>query len=204
MLESKPNQLEAESFLKDKGFKRLGTELWGTLRVILVSLAIVLPIRYFIAQPFIVRGASMEPNFQDRQYLIIDEASYYLREPIRGETIVFRYPKDPRQFFIKRIIALPGEKIEIQEGRVKIFNSVYPAGFILEEEYLNLLGHPIYPELISVLQGDQYFVMGDNRDFSSDSRIWGPLDRKFIIGKVFFRAWPFSKFGTIPDFSFNF
>lgn len=178
-------------------------EIWEVVKVLLLSLAIVLPIRYFIAQPFIVRGASMEPNFFDREYLVVDEISYLLREPQRGEAIVFRYPKDPRQFFIKRIVGLPGERVEIKSGKIKIFNSVYPAGLTLEEPYLSL-GLATHPEVVSTLGPEEYFILGDNRNASSDSRFWGPLDRKFLIGRAVFRAWPLSRFGMIADFSLNY
>lgn len=178
-------------------------EIREVIKVLLMSLAIVLPIRYFIAQPFIVRGASMEPNFFDREYLVVDEISYLLREPQRGEAIVFRYPKDPRQFFIKRIIGLPGERVEIKSGKIKIFNSVYPAGLILQESYL-LPGLVTHPEVVSTLGLKEYFVLGDNRNFSSDSRFWGSLDRKFFIGRAVFRAWPLNQFGTIPTFALDY
>ena len=181
-----------------------GRELGEILKVILISMAIVLPIRYFIVQPFIVRGASMEPAFDDREYLIVDELSYFLREPNRGEAIVFRYPRDPRQFFIKRIIGLPGEKVEIKSGRIKIHNANYPDGFILEESYLEPLGRTTNPDLTITLGEGDHFVLGDNRDFSSDSRIWGLLKRDFIVGRVLFRAWPITRFGVIPDHSFSY
>lgn len=178
--------------------------VWEIAKVLLISAAVVAPIRYFIAQPFIVRGASMEPNFQDREYLIVDEISYYLRAPKRGEAIVFHYPRDPSEFFIKRIVGLPGEKVQIQKGKVKIFNITYPDGFTLDEEYLNPPNHATYPDGDVALASGMYFVMGDNRDFSSDSRIWGSLDRKFVVGRVVFRAWPARRFGVIPDTAFGF
>lgn len=178
-------------------------EIWEIIKVLLVSLAIVLPIRYFIAQPFIVRGASMEPTFFDREYLVVDEISYLLRKPQRGEAIVFRYPKDPRQFFIKRIIGLPGERVEIKSGKIKIFNSVYPGGFSLEESYLPS-GLATYPDVISAVDSEEYFVLGDNRNFSSDSRFWGSLDRKFVIGRVVFRAWPLDQFGVVPNYALDY
>lgn len=180
----------------DQG-RHLGREAWEIIKVVLISLAIVVPIRYFIVQPFIVRGASMEPNFEDSQYLIIDEASYYFRTPEREEVIVFRYPRDPRQFFIKRIIGLPGERIETKRGRVKIYNAQYPEGFALGEEYLAPLGRSTHPDMSTTLGQDEYFVMGDNRDFSSDSRVWGPLDKEFIVGRTVIRVWPFQKFGAV-------
>lgn len=194
MIDSK----EEQNHPAEKSFWREAGEV---LKVFLVSLAIVLPIRYFIVQPFIVRGASMEPNFEDREYLIIDEASYYFRTPQRGEVVVFRYPRDPRQFFIKRIIGLPGEGIEIRNGRVNIKNIEYPEGFVLEEPYLAPPGRLTHPNVTIALGDDEYFVMGDNRDFSSDSRIWGPLEKHFIVGRTMFRVWPFADLGFVPDFT---
>lgn len=172
-------------------------DVWEIIRVVGLSLVIAFSIRYFIAQPFIVRGASMEPNFEDREYLVIDEVSFYLRAPERGEVIVFRYPRDPRQFFIKRVIGLPGERVETKDGRIKIFNEQFPEGFILEEPYLVPLARPTHPNLSVTLGQEEYFVMGDNRDFSSDSRVWGALDKKFITGRVVLRAWPLDKLAFI-------
>lgn len=178
-----------------------GSELWEILKVLLVSVAIVLPIRYFIAQPFIVRGASMEPNFENSEYLVIDEVSYYFRGPQRGEAIVFRYPRDPRQFFIKRVVGLPGEEIKIKEGRIRVYNFSYPEGFTLTEPYLDPPQRATNPD-VSVKLGDgEFFVLGDNRDFSSDSRIWGSLPKNLVVGRVFFRVWPFAKLGVVPNYS---
>lgn len=195
MPESKYDEIEE---IKQKS--GWGNELWEILKVLLISVAIVLPIRYYIAQPFIVRGASMEPNFENSEYLIVDEASYYFHEPKRGEVIVFRYPRDPKQFFIKRIIGLPGETIQIRNGGVMISNSSYPEGFILDEKYL-LPDRSTHPDIRVSLSGSEYFVLGDNRDFSSDSRVWGPLDKKFIVGRTLFRVWPFDELGLVPDYS---
>lgn len=201
--------MEEETFASDASEKetpqrgRFLSEIWEIARVLLISAAVVLPIRYFIAQPFIVRGASMEPNFEDREYLIVDEISYYMRPPKRGEAIIFRYPKDPSQFFIKRIIGLPGEKIQIENGKVMISSSAYPEGFALDESYLDPPGRLTRPDGTYALGADDYFVLGDNRDFSSDSRIWGPLKRKFMVGRAFFRAWPASRFGILSG-GFNF
>ena len=194
---------EQEIADKNKAFWSWSSELWEILKVLLISVAIVLPIRYYIAQPFIVRGASMEPNFENSEYLIIDEASYYFHDPKRGEVVVFRYPRDPKQFFIKRIIGLPEEKVEIRNGRVIISNLSYPEGFTLDEKYLPS-GRLTHPDTTTSLSDSEYFVLGDNRDFSSDSRIWGVLDRKFIVGRTIFRVWPFDGFGIVPDYSFGF
>lgn len=174
-------------------------EAWDIIRVLLISLAIVIPIRYFVAQPFIVRGASMEPNFEDRQYLIIDELSYFFRAPARHEVVVFRYPRDPSQFFIKRIIGLPGERIQIREGKITIFNDTHKNGLLLREFYLVPEGKATHPDMMVTLSGNDYFVLGDNRDFSSDSRFWGPLDKKLVVGRALFRAYPLSKLGIVSQ-----
>jgi len=132
----------------------------------------------------------MAPNFSDGDYLIIDEISYRFSEPQRGDTIVFRFPDNPSQFFIKRIVALPEEKIAIEDSSVTITNKDNPVGFLLNEPYLT----EITPGQIEVkLDLNEYFVLGDNRDSSSDSRRWGPLPRHLIIGKVWLRAWPVNK-----------
>ena len=165
------------------------------VRVLLISALIVVPIRYFIAQPFVVRGASMEPNFFDREYLIIDEISYVFRDPVRGEVLVFHYPRMTEQYLIKRIIGLPGERITIKEGQVVITNASSPDGFILEEPYLDSLQFLTGPDLTIQLGSREYFVMGDNRNSSSDSRIWGALERKYIVGRTFIRAWPPDRIG---------
>ncbi len=174
-------------------------EVREILKVLLISLAIVLPIRYFIAQPFIVSGASMQPNFEDREYLIVDELTYHLRSPERGEPIIFRFPKNPSQFYIKRVIGLPGETVAIVGGKVRIWNSGSPEGFTLDESYLGTGEISSGPELRVELGDMQYFVLGDNRDSSSDSRIWGPLGKELIVGRAFFRVWPVTKFGAIPS-----
>lgn len=176
-----------------------GNEIWETAKIILISLAIVFPIRYFIAQPFIVRGASMEPNFYDNEYLIVDELSFYLRKPLRGEVIVFRFPRNPAQFFIKRIIGLPGETVELEDGRVKIINEDFPDGFFLDEFYLGPQERSTWPNLKIILGPEEYFVLGDNRYFSSDSRVWGGLDERFIVGRAFFRVWPIQRLGVIQN-----
>src|SRR3989339_174157 len=97
--------------------------VFEVIKVVLISLAIIIPVRYFLIQPFYVKGASMEPNFFDHEYLIINEIGYRLAKPQRGDIVVFRYPKDPRQYFIKRVIGLPGETMRIKDGKVFVINA---------------------------------------------------------------------------------
>lgn len=160
-------------------------------------MAIILPVRYFLIQPFYVKGASMEPSFHDHEYLIIDEISYRFEEPQRGQVVVFRYPRNPQEYFIKRIIGLPDEKIQIKNGEIKIFNAEYPEGFMLDERYLltDLATYDQYDqnEAPIIIGPDEYFVLGDNRNASKDSRSFGPVNKSLITGKVLFRGWPLSK-----------
>lgn len=164
------------------------------MRLAVIAALIAAPVRYFVAQPFIVRGASMEPNFHDREYLVVDELSYFFRPPERGEVIVFHYPLNTAEYFIKRVIGLPGETIEIGPDGVLITNSAAPKGFRLQEPYLPAK-LPSGPTTRFTLGSKEYVVLGDNRPFSSDSRTWGSLERKFITGRVIFRAWPIDKLG---------
>jgi len=193
---------ESESFLPQQSgsglFGRFFHEMWEFVKVVLVSLAIVLPIRFFVAQPFIVNGASMEPTFQDGEYLIVDELSYLLRFPERGEVTVFRYPQNPSDFFIKRIIGLPGETVIIKDGSIIIQNATYPDGIILEESYISS-SLETTPDKHVALGPGEYFVLGDNRHKSYDSRQWGVLDEQFLVGRTFLRLWPITEVGVVTE-----
>jgi len=164
--------------------------LFEVVKITVLTLAIILPIRYFLMQPFFVKGASMEPNFEDGQYLIIDEISYRFRAVERGEVVVFHYPVDPSQYYIKRIIGLPGETVEVIDGRVKIYNDANKLGFVLDESSYLPPSIATYGEQKTVLNSGEYFVMGDNRQASYDSRRWGVLPAKDLIGRAWLRAWP--------------
>lgn len=168
-------------------FKETGSFIGETAKIVVVSLLIILPIRYFIVQPFFVRGDSMVPSFHNSDYLIIDEISYRFENPGRGEVVVFRFPQDKSQYYIKRIVGLPEETVEIKNGQVVISNKDNPAGFVLNEPYLdqNTPG-----DMKTKLDENEYFVLGDNRGASSDSRRWGPLPQHLIIGRTWLRMWP--------------
>jgi signal peptidase I len=175
----------------DKSMKKVLSFIWETLKIAVIALAIVIPIRYFLFQPFFVKGQSMEPNFENGDYLIVDELSYRIRQPERGEVIVFKYPQDLSQRYIKRIIGLPGETVEIKDGKVTIFGKDSQPKVLNESGYL-----PVYlatsGDLRITLGENEYFVMGDNRPVSYDSRGWGPVPEQDIIGRVLIRAWPFA------------
>jgi len=168
--------------------------VWEIAKVTAISLAIILPVRYYLIQPFYVKGASMEPNFYDHEYLIIDELSYRFTPPERGQVVVFRYPHNPQEYFIKRVIGLPGETVQIKDGNIWIFNADFPNGFVITEDYLpdDLVTYGQSDEKVAVGQ-DEYFVLGDNRNASKDSRNFGPVSKNFITGKVLLRGWPFTR-----------
>lgn len=172
-------------------------------KIVLISLALIIPVRYFIVQPFFVRGASMVPTYHQGDYLLVDEISYRFGNPKRGDVIIFRFPGNPSQFYIKRIIGLPGETVRISDGAMTIVNSEHPNGFVLKEGYLD---ETIMTSgnLETPLRNKEYFVLGDNRDESHDSRRWGVLGEHFIIGRVFLRAWPFNQFGLISTPSYSY
>jgi signal peptidase I len=161
-----------------------------------VALCIVIPFRFFIAQPFIVSGASMLPTIAPREYLVIDVLSHTMREPERGEVIIFRYPFDTTIYFVKRVIGLPGETVVITDGAVTVEK---PSGelVILTESYV-FDEYRTHETQTTVLGADEYFVMGDNRKGSSDSRVWGPLQKKFIVGYALLRLYPFERFALHP------
>src|SRR3990167_4373456 len=167
----------------------LGLFVVEVLRIAILAAVTIVVIRYFLFKPFYVKGASMEPNFYDHEYLIIDELSYRFREPIRGEIVVFRYPRDPSQFFIKRVIGLPGETVEVTGGNIIIYNTEHPNGLMLEEDYLE--DEQTNGKERVTLGENEYFVFGDNRDASLDSRSFGPVTRKDLIGRVWVRGLPF-------------
>ena len=185
--------------------KKFFSYVFELVKVVAISLAIIIPIRYYLIQPFYVKGASMEPNFYDHEYLIIDEITYRFREPERGDIVVFRYPRNPQEFFIKRVVGLPGEKVQIKDGAVYLYNGENPDGFRLSENYLSpeLKTYALNEEM-TILGDKQYYVLGDNRNASKDSRSFGAVDKKLITGRVLLRGWPLNKVNifSAPEYSY--
>jgi len=165
---------------------------WDIIKVAVVALVLAGLVRYFLVQPFFVEGASMEPNFENGEYLLIDELSYYFKPVGRGEVVVFHYPLDTSKYYIKRIIGLPEETVEIKNSQVTIYNDEHPNGFVLNESYLPK-SLTTDGQIKEKLGKDEYFVLGDNRPVSYDSRRWGVLPKNDIIGRVWVRAWPFNR-----------
>lgn len=193
------NEKEVESGEENKIKKNIVVRalpfIWEFAKIAIMASVIVLPIRYFLFQPFIVKGESMAPNFSTGDYLIVDEITYRFSEPQRGDVIVFKYPKDTTQRFIKRVIGLPGETVQVKNGQVSVFEG--DKEIVLDEEYLpNDL--KTYGDVKTTLNKDEYFVMGDNREYSFDSRAWGVVPKSDIIGKAFLRIFPVAALSQIP------
>lgn len=161
----------------------------------LLVVVVVLPLRLFVVSPFVVDGESMHPTFENLDYLIVDEISYRFHQPARGDVVVFRYPNDPSIFYIKRIIGLPDETVAINHGEVTV-TKTDGSTETLSEPYV--AAEDATYSKVTTLGDDEYFVMGDNRPNSSDSRVWGPLPKKDIIGHVFLRLLPLSEIGYLP------
>lgn len=198
-----------EDIRNNEEYLGIGGLLLEMVRVFVLAVVIIIPVRVFLFQPFFVQGSSMEPNFEDGQYLVVSEFGYkqtdfgWSDEPFfqvtpwkdvaRQDVLVFRFPKNPKEFFIKRVIGLPGEAVEIRKGKVIIYNDEHPDGFVLDESaYLS-------PAILTQdmprmeVPEHQYFMMGDNRMFSYDSRAIGPIGEDKVIGRVLLRAWPMER-----------
>ncbi len=175
--------------------KTKAQSFWELVRFALIALIIVIPIRIFIAEPFIVSGASMVPTFENGNYLIVDKISYNLGSPKRDDVVVFRYPGDTTKFFIKRIIGLPNETVDIKGNEVTITNTTHPDGFKLDQPFVK---NGANNETHFELKDDEYFVLGDNRGASSDSRYWGAVKKDLITGKAFLRLLPINKMSFWP------
>lgn len=184
-----------EATQKNPETKTTKQSIWTMVLFGLAALAVVVPIRLFVAEPFVVSGSSMIPAFENRNYLFIDKISYKLGDPKRNDVVVFRYPEDPTKFFLKRIIGLPNETVDIKGGIVTIKNTENPEGFTLEESFVkNTSSDSKHLEL----KEGEYFVMGDNRSASHDSRAWGAVKRNLITGRALLRLLPVGKIGLWP------
>lgn len=175
--------------------KTLKQSFWELVRFAALALIIVVPIRLFIIEPFVVSGSSMFPTFENGDYLIVDKISYEIGNPKRDDVVIFRYPNDQTKFFIKRVIGLPNETIDISGSVITITNAEHKDGFKLSEPYVKNMSQD---QTHFVLKSDEYFVMGDNRTASSDSRFWGPVNKKLMVGRALLRLMPLSHINVMP------
>ncbi len=171
------------------------SSLIDILQFAIITTLIVIPIRFYIAQPFVVNGASMDPTFENGQYLIVDEISYRFQKPARGDVIIFKFPLDPAKFLIKRIVGLPGETVSFKNDHIEIAKGT-STPVVLAEPYIVFESRE--PNRVVTLKDNQYYVLGDNRPKSYDSRLWGPLEGKDIIGRPVLRLFPFGAIGIFP------
>jgi signal peptidase I len=189
-------------------FKTIAGFFLDIFETLVIALSIFLIVYLFLMQPHQVNGQSMVPNFQHGDYVLTDKISYRLGVPKRGDVIVFHAPASahcPQGTgcdFIKRIIGMPNETVQVING------GFYINGQLLEEPYLSdksrtKTGQYLQNQEIK-LGNTEYFVVGDNRDYSSDSRAWGPIDASMIVGKAFFRYWPPESMGFIEHINYNY
>lgn len=189
-----------ENIPAERGWlSKLGSFFLELIKIALLAGITIGLVRYFLFKPFYVKGQSMEPNFEEHDYLIIDELTYRFRVPERGEVIVFHSPING-DHYLKRVIGLPGERIKVDGNKVIVYNGEFPQGKVMDENYLEeaTTGSVTY-----TLHDNEYFVMGDNRDASYDSRRFGPIKNDAIVGRVWFRGWPFARVSTFRAPTYN-
>jgi len=188
------DQLQTPGFIEKKPVRGFSF-LRELLTFVIIAVFIIYPFRKFVAEPYIVSGTSMSPTFETGHYLVIDKISYRFNPPKRDDVIVMKFPEDTSRDFIKRIIGLPGETVDIKDGTVTIINKENPKGFTLDESFVKF---PKSDTVNYTLTSSEYFVMGDNRAGSYDSRSWGPLPVIDIIGKPLIRLYPFNQIKIMP------
>lgn len=196
-MENTPNSAPDNTSLPQGNEIPKKTSSWLELvKFAIIAFLIVTPIRMFVAQPFVVNGASMDPTFATGQYLIIDELTYHFSDPKRGDVIVLHDPRQESRYLIKRIIGLPGETIEISRGTVCVRAQKDAECEILSEPFVK------YPKtddtIVQTLHADEYFFMGDNRAQSLDARYLGPTTRDKIVGRAFLRLLPPQTISLFP------
>jgi signal peptidase I len=178
--------------------------IWDLIKTAVVVLIIAFGIKYFVVQPFIVDGSSMLPNFENNEYLLVEKISYHFKEPSRGDVIVFHPPGQADENYIKRVIGLPNETVEIKDNKIYIFNSDHPSGVEISEPFIPSDFQTLTEQKDTKYKvgPDEFFVLGDNREHSSDSREWGLLPKGNIIGKSWLNIYPFKDFGLVKHQAF--
>jgi signal peptidase I len=168
------------------------------IEVFVVSASIFVVVYLFLMQPHQVKGSSMFPTFKDGEYVLTDKVTFRTRAPKYGDVIVFKAPVNENFDFIKRVIAVPGDRVSVEAGKVSV-NGTQLNEFYLPPEYTTAQGQFLHEGVEYVVPEGYVFAMGDNRDHSSDSRDWGPVPDENIVGKAFFRYWPADKVGLIVN-----
>ncbi len=195
------DSLEENSPIGRGFFAAAGIFFLEVIKVVILAAITIIAVRSFLFKPFVVEGQSMQPNYFEKEYLLIDELSYHLRAPERGEVIVLRAPIIQKEYYLKRVVGLPGERIKIENNKVIIFNDQYPQGKVIEENYLT---QSTSGTTTVQLGPDEYFVMGDNRGESYDSRKFGPIPKNSIVGRTWIRGYPFNRITLFHAPTYNF
>lgn len=176
------------------------------IKIIFISVIIIVPVRLFVVQSFFVVGISMQPSYENGDYLLVDKISYRFSKPNRGDVIVFKSPTEKSETYIKRIIGLPYDTIVLRNDKVQILSEGAGSEIVIEEDYIQgSTGKHLDDgaDMVVSLGEDEYFVMGDNRSDSWDSRFWGSLEESEILGKVWLRLWPVSSVNFITKPSYE-
>ena len=189
----------------DQGAESVKSFIFEIVKVLIISLIIIIPIRAYVVQPFYVDGDSMEPNFSDGQYLVVDAIGYRFKEPQRGDIVIFHPPNNPKVYYIKRMIGLPGEVVDIKDGVIRVFAKDSTEALIIDEQKYLSADFQLRPSEKDhvVLADDEYYLLGDNRQSSLDSRRLGPINVSMIKGRVVLRAFPFDEFTVIKTPIYN-
>lgn len=176
--------------------KRIARFFLDIFQTFVFALAVFVILYQVAGQPHMVNGTCMVPNFYHKEYILTEKVTYYFRKPERGDVVVFKYPKNPELHYFKRIIGLPGETIKFEGGQVFIDGKILTESYLAPGIYTE--GGTVIPEGKEFkIPENHYVLMGDNRGGSSDSREWGTVERKLLIGKAFFRYWPPQRIGLI-------
>lgn len=178
--------------------------IWDLLKTAIIVVVVAFAVKFFLLQPYIVDGNSMLPNFENEECLLVEKVSYRFKSPKRGDVIVFHPPGQNSINYIKRIVGLPNERIEILENKIKIYNDKYPDGIFLDESYIpsSYLTVSEKSDGLYTVGNNEYFVLGDNREHSSDSREWGNLPETNILGKAWLEIFPFKNFDLVEHQNF--
>ncbi|MCX6780922.1 MAG: signal peptidase I [Candidatus Magasanikbacteria bacterium] len=184
----------------EAGKQPIKTFFLELFKVLILGAFAVITIRYFIFKPFVVKGTSMEPNFHEKEYLIIDELTYHFQMPKRGDIVVIKNQGlEEQDYYIKRVIGLPGERVVILNGRVKIYNPEHPDGEYIDESLYLSPTVLTFGDIDVTLDKDHYYVLGDNRPASLDSRRIGPIPAGDVVGRAFLRGWPINRVGLLAQ-----
>ncbi len=199
-MDTETNNIEPKKDANRSSLGSVAAFIWDLVKILVVALAIIIPFRTFVAEPFVVSGSSMVPNFHYKDYLIIDRISYQFHQPKRGDVIVLKYPKDTFQYYIKIISGCPVDQISCQQGKVDVLTKGTQQLEVLKEDYLPSNAPTTNCKHLTTMGSEEYFVLGDNRNNANDSHTGWTVPRQDIIGKAWLSVWPPGKWGLAAHY----